>query len=80
MIRKDFIYGFLAGWIFNYPGIIGLIIGILIGLKMTEAPPLSQKEEAEVPVTDFIFEKSKNLFKSILVILEKNGFSGSAKN
>lgn len=77
MIRKDFIYGFLAGWIFNYPGIIGLIIGILIGLKMTEAPPLSQKE---VPVTDFIFEKSKNLFKSILVILEKNGFSGSAKN
>ena len=30
----DFLYGFLAGWAFNYSGVGSLIVGIAIGMAL----------------------------------------------
>lgn len=75
--KTDFVYGFIAGWIFNYTGIIGLVIGILIGIKMiqnekenSEATKLGQ-DENNIPISDFLLDKTKTIFKKILYMLEK---------
>ena len=31
---SDFLYGFLAGWAFNYSGVGSLIVGITIGMAL----------------------------------------------
>jgi hypothetical protein len=64
-MNNDFIYGFIVGWIFNYTGIVGLIIGILIGMRMQEIEIKNDSKE-EPNMTDFFLDKTRNIFKKIL--------------
>lgn len=72
--KTDFVYGFIAGWIFNYTGIIGLVIGILIGMKMIQNEKEGRKieqDENNIPISEFVLDKTKTIFKKILYMLEK---------